>query len=618
MKKNLAVVTLFILIHLSMFSQKSPIRYGDIDMADMLMKVYPADTTAAAAILCDYGYFRESNFQFTRNLRIKILKKEGYSWANAAFPTDPNTKLKGITCNLVDGKIVQEKLRNESIFTEHLTGQSYQLRIAMPNVKVGSIIDLEFSYNGMPREWDFQDIIPVRYSELNIESSTRIRFKFTFYGLEHLTVSTPNRWVAQNIPAFKEEPLMNSKENYLTKLRLDILEIVNYHQFATTWDNVFTDMLSLDAFGKAMDMSGYLSDLAKKIRSTGASGTEELKMAFDSIRQVMKWNEIESFYTSSPTLSTVYKKKTGNSADINLMLYQLLNKLNIEVVPVGLSTRKNGILPAISPSYSMLNYVIVQATVGGTKYLLDASESYMPCYLLPFRCLNHNGRTVVKTGSQLVDLSAPRANRKVTMYNLELAEDNALKGNINTVNTDYAALDLRKKYHSFNSLDEFLDDYRKEKVGLLIEDPKIENLDSLYKPVVENYKVNISGKVSSIGDELYILPMLYDQVFENPFKSEERKFPIDYGYKSDNTVITTLKIPAGYAVNTLPAKIVLRMPDNSATFLFDAVNNGAEIKITSKLSITKTLITTDQYLNLREFYDQLVKKESEPVIFKKV
>ena len=60
------------------------------------------------------------------------------------------------------------------------------------------------------------------------------------------------------------------------------------------------------------------------------------------------------------------------------------------------------------------------------------------------------------------------------------------------------------------------------------------------------------------------------------------------------------------------------MPDNSATFLFEAVNNGTEVKITAKLSISKSLITTDQYLNLREFYDQLVKKESEPVIFKKV
>jgi hypothetical protein len=618
MKKLLLILTLPLLTCFNLFSQKAPVRFGDIDMEDMLMTIYPLDTTASAVILCDYGFFRAGNIQFTRNLRVKILKKNGYYWANAVFPTDPNTKLKGVTCNLVNGKIVQEKLKNESIFTERVTDQSYRLRIAMPNVKVGSIIDLEFSFFGMPREWNFQDMVPVRYSELNIEPSSRVRFKCTFYGLEHLAVSTPDRWIARNMPAFKDEPFMNSDENYITKLRIDILEIVGYHQFATTWDNISQDLLKLDKFGMAMDISGYLNDMTKSIKSTGATGVQEMKMAFDSIRQTMKWNETETFLTSSPTLGTVFRKKTGNSADINLMLYQLLKKLDIEVVPVVLSTRSNGILSPLSPSYSRINYVITQATVEGNKYLLDPSENYIPYYLLPFRCLNYNGRTVVKEGSQPVELSTARMNKKVTMYNLEMTEDHELKGDLSTVNTDYAALDLRKKYHSFNSVDEFLDDYKKEKVGLIINNSHIDNLDSIYKPVIENYKVEISSKVNSVGDELFILPMLYDQVIENPFKSEDRRFPVDYGYRIENTVITTLKMPSGYTISSLPPKVVLRMPDNSATFLFDAVDNGSEVKITGKLTISKSLISTDQYLNFREFYDQLVKKEAEPVILKKI
>ena len=618
MKKLLFLLSLPVLLGTNLFSQKAPIRFGDIDMEDMIMTSYHLDTTASAVILCDYGYFRGTNFQFTRNFRVKILKKEGYYWANAVFPTNPNTQLKGVICNLVNGKIVKEKLKNESIFTERVTGQSYRLRIAMPNVKVGSIIDLEFTFFGMPREWAFQDKVPVRYSELNIEPSSRVKFKCTYYGIEHLAVSTPDRWIARNMPAFKDEPFMNSEENYLTKIHIDVLEYVGYHQFATTWDNIFQDLLQLDNFGMALDMSGYLNDLAKSIKSTGATGVTEMKMAFDSIRQTMKWNEIESFFTSNATLGIVYRKKTGNSADINLMFYQLLKKLDIEVVPVVLSTRSHGILAPLSPSYIRINYVIVQATVEGNKYLLDPSENYMPYYLLPFRCLNYNGRTVVKEGSQAVELSTSRMNKKVTMYNLEMTEDHGLKGDLSMISTDYAALDLRKKYHSFNGMDEFLDDFKKEKVGLIINSSQIDNLDSIYKPVIENYKVEISSTVNSMGDELYILPMLYDQVTENPFKSEERQFPVDYGYRSENTVITTLKVPEGYTINSLPTKVVLRMPDNSATFLYDAVNNGSEVKITGKLIIHESMIATDQYLNFKEFYDQLVKKEAEPVILKRI
>ena len=46
------------------------------------MKVYPSDSTAVAAILCDYGYFNSTRFEFERTLRIKIFKKEGTSCQN--------------------------------------------------------------------------------------------------------------------------------------------------------------------------------------------------------------------------------------------------------------------------------------------------------------------------------------------------------------------------------------------------------------------------------------------------------------------------------------------------------------------------------------------------------
>jgi hypothetical protein len=200
--------------------QKPPIKFGDVDMEDMQMTVYPADTSAPAVILCDYGFFRAGIFQFTRTLRIKILKKEGYSWANHSFPTGAKSTIKGITYNLENGKVIEDKLKNESIFTERVTDQNYRTRIAMPNVKVGSIIDLQFLFTGIPFDWNFQETIPVRYNELVIESSPYVRFKYNFYGFERLSVSTPTRWVANNMPSFKIEPFMNSEENYLTKLEI--------------------------------------------------------------------------------------------------------------------------------------------------------------------------------------------------------------------------------------------------------------------------------------------------------------------------------------------------------------------------------------------------------------
>lgn len=64
---------------LSVFAQKVPIKFGKVDKTDLEMKVYPSDTSAVAAILCNYGYFNSTRFEFVRTLRIKIFKKEGTS-----------------------------------------------------------------------------------------------------------------------------------------------------------------------------------------------------------------------------------------------------------------------------------------------------------------------------------------------------------------------------------------------------------------------------------------------------------------------------------------------------------------------------------------------------------
>jgi hypothetical protein len=84
-----------------------------------------------------------------------------------------------------------------------------------------------------------------------------------------------------------------------------------------------------------------------------------------------------------------------------------------------MSTRDNGILSPISPSLSKLNYVIVLAKIGDKSILLDATEPYMPYYLIPLRCLNNSGRTVSEVKSDLVDLSTTRKDKEFTTYFLK-------------------------------------------------------------------------------------------------------------------------------------------------------------------------------------------------------
>jgi hypothetical protein len=529
--------------------------------------------------------------------------------------------IKGITYNLVNGKIVQEKLKNESIFSERVSENNYNMRVAMPNIQVGSIIDIQFTFEGLPYVWKFQETIPVRYSELIIEDSPYIRFRSNYFGYEPLAVSTQGRWVAKSMPSFKVEPYMNSEENYLTKLEFDIIDIqigTFYQAVSTTWDNIFKNLLLSENFGKPLAGSAYLNDAAKKIQADAASKTDRMKIAYEAVKGEVKWDESESLVTSNTSLGYVLKSKSGNSADVNLILYQLLKKLDIDVVPVAISTRENGRISQLTPSAMKMNYVVILAKIDNKQYLLDATEEYLPYNLIPFRCLNGKGRTVKEEFGEWVDLVTTGADKVVSIYDIELQSDMNLKGKLSVASFEYGAFNMRKSYHEFNSQDEYLEDFKKDKQGLNILGTSIENLDSINLPVTEKYEISISNKVNQIGNELYILPLLYNQNLNNPFKADERKYPIDFGYRIDRTVITNITIPDGYSVSALPSPSILKLQGAGGSYMFEAVQFGQVIRVTSKFSITKTLFLPEEYPALRELYNQVIKKQSEPIILKKI
>ena len=154
------VLTLFIvfLVQETAHSQ-TKMKFGKIDMAALKMTIYDQDTSASAVVLGDYGKSEiiynttKGSFDliFDRHRRIKILKKDGYDWAEYSVSLyrdnsakEKITSLKGYSYNLVNGKIEKSKLGKSSIFEEKQSEHRSKKKFTMPNVKVGTVI--EYSY----------------------------------------------------------------------------------------------------------------------------------------------------------------------------------------------------------------------------------------------------------------------------------------------------------------------------------------------------------------------------------------------------------------------------------------------------------------------------------------
>ena len=616
-------VTLIITLALHCFAlqaQKSPIKFGEINIIDLEMRTYAIDTTAPAVILCDFGYFDSRNFFFRRNIRIKILKKEGYDWGNRVFSTSLKTNIKASTFNLVDGKVVETKLQSNSIFVDRISETNYKTRIAMPDIREGSVIDISYGYYGLPAEWRFQDEIPILWSELYIDSANEFKLQRNIYGYYPLAKSTDNHYIAVDVPAFRKEPYMNSWTNYISKVEFDLREVYDgntYHFLTNTWDDVFKTLMNNNYFGGAIKNNKYISEFAKEISSENLNDREKVEMAFNKIKTI-KWNKEYSIFSSDMTLSTPFKNKSGNSADINLSLFRLLKSLNINSDLVLLSTRENGVILPNVPVINKLNNVIVAAYIDNDTLLLDATDNLSPFDLLPYQDINWQGRVLKESDSYWIPLSTEKKFKRDIGYNLSLSDNLMLEGSYYSISSDYAAAELRNKIAQFNSQEEFIFDVQKLREGFTISNSKINGLSDLKEKVTEEMSISIENAVEEIGGEIYIYPMLYERMMHNPFKTNDRKYPVDFGYKIQESVTVNIKLPEGYQVVSFPKSIKFQLKEKASSVIFLASGNDISISVKYLFEINKTIFLPNDYSSLQGLFNQIVLKHSEPIILKKI
>lgn len=620
MFKRLVLLTFCFIAIVQFCTAKAPIKFGKIDIEDLKMTVYEPDTSAAAVVLCKYGYFNGSDYTFRIVKRVKILKKSGVSLSEFSFPGKEDMMVRGKVYNLVNGEIEEEKLKNESIFKVKVTDDYYRVRVALPNIKVGSIYDIETTQFLLPSEFAFQEMIPVKYSELVLESTALVEFRKRSRGFEIIKSLNNNHFVAENMPAFKNEPFMDSKENYMTKFEFDVLRVTapNYYkEYTTSWEAV-NDRLSANTyFGQVIfNGSGFLSDIKKEIQEKDTTQYDKMEAAFEAIKKI-KWNGQESVYASVNHLGSIYKDKKGNSADVNMMLFQLLVKLDIKCYPMVMSTRENGQLNRFYPSFDKLNYMFVWAKVDEKEYLLDATDELLPLGMLPKRCLNQSGRLVTKESGRWVDLKTDKKDKQVFVYNLVLNDELEVEGTLKCIKYDYAAYDFRTRYKDFVSDDEYLQYLESKNPGLRVENFQLTDVDSIKKPIEERYDIKISNFVQQVGDMVMINPFVFQKVDENPFKLETRQFPVDFAYNKERLIMTKIAIPSGYKVVEIPKPSRISLPEKGGSALISYAVLGNVISLTYKLKIDKAIFTSNEYAYLKKLYGLLIEKQAAPIVIKK-
>jgi len=654
-------------------------KFGKIDLKTLKSNTCPIDSSAHAYYLFDYGvadlslgsttvYSNQSaGFQmvFKRYLRVKIIDTQGFRYATIQIPLfrgrgrEDITKLKAYTYNLENGEIQKTKLEPADMLTEKTSEHLYTVKFAMPEVKAGSVLDIEYNVTSSNfynfHTWYFQRDIPTLHSEFtamipefysyNQIAAGYFPVKFKRHIVKRsLSVISRRRqngmvgspesysrtvdftknvfeYIADSIPAFPEEKFLRTAENYISKVDFE-LQFIKFpmspeKKFTTSWEDIDNDFIEHPYFGKELNSAGYIRDIADNLKTNEISEINLLQNAYNHIKQHFSWNEFQSPYASN-TLAKKYRDAVGNSADINLNLVRLLKQLGFECYPVLLSTQKHGIIHPAHPSLGSFNYVIAVVFMKNHIYLLDATDHDAEINLLPTRCINDRGRIIGDRSEKWINLMNYQPFVLQSTFLSKMDSTSSITGNARLKLNGYGAYECRKEIRKSNSTLEYLQSVQdKNMASTKIENIRIDSLDKRAKSLNISYHFVNSDLSNHPADMIYFSPVLNPYFQKNPLKLEKREYPVEFNHPYQIQQIQTFSVPANYHITQTPKPISITLPDQSAQFIYQVNIFGHNVNVSTTVKINKSIFLPEEYKQLRQFFQLMIDKQNELIVLKK-
>ena len=152
-------------------------------------------------------------------------------------------------------------------------------------------------------------------------------------------------------------------------------------------------------------------------------------------------------------------------------------------------------------------------------------------------------------------------------------------------------------------------------IDVKITEPVIDSLKNLENPVRLHYGIEINPGEDDI---LYINPMFGEAYKKNPFNSVERYYPVEMPYTMDEVFVMTMEVPAGYVVDELPKQMLAKFDEEGSSFFEYRISQSASvISFRTRVKIARAFFTPEEYSTLRDFFNLIVTKQGEQIVFKK-
>ncbi len=422
----------------------------------------------------------------------------------------------------------------------------------------------------------------------------------------------------KDVPELKQESFTSSLSNYISKIEFQLSALKDplvYKNIMGSWTDLTKILLEDEDFGRNLGTdNNWLNDVMKPLLSDDLSEVEKARRIYTYVQNNITCTGHNAIYTTQ-TLKNVLKTRSGSVSEVNLLLTAMLRNAGIDASPIMLSTKKHGFTYPIYPILNRFNYIISQATINNIPYSLDASRLRLGFGKLLTDCYNGYGRIVDKNATAIGYFSDSLKERKITSVYIANDEKGNWMGSMKQNPGYYESYNVRNKIAEKGKEVYFKDLQKEFGNDVTISNFTIDSLNKYEEPVAMKYEFSFNNDKE---DLLYISPMFTEGYKENPFKSAERFYPVEMPYTFDNTYLATIQIPNGYVVDEMPKSMKLKFNDEGeGYFEYMIAQTESTVSFRSRIQMKRATFSPDEYDVLRQFFNLIVSKQKEQIVFKK-
>ncbi len=618
---------------LSNAQEKIKIKWGEVSKEDLAMQVYTPDSLAEAVILEKIGKLRfdrrGQKFVYLLNVhqRIKILSEAGFDFADISiryFHLERKEKVRNLKAQIIQPDGTIEELSKDKFFSEKTNKYWGKKTFTFPNVQVGSILEFKYELQSerwtVPRDWHFQYDIPVRHSQFTFRNDDWLDFMVLLQE-GHLVTRKDDTFIANGIPAAREEKYVTTMEDYRGKLKFQLNRFdrgYGFEPFLSTWEKITNELYEDPDFGKMITKKGKTKKIWKLLEEDLdriESKEEKIQFIYDFVLKNVSWNEFYGLYVEKD-FNKIFEKGNASSQELNLLVVALLRRAGIACDPALVSPRNKGMMYEIYPILDQFKYVFaVVYADDGSLIFLDATDPDRPLGMLSSSLLNKKAFLVNEKNPRWISIEA-KASKKIISMRLDFDKDFNISGSISCKYQGYASVSSRRKYRTLE------DESRWEKIiNTRYDDVEIDSFSfDQSSKITDEFWDKAYFSVEEAYDQstlLYIPSCLFSDYTENPFKLEKRTYPIDFGYPLIEQTIMNVEIPEGYEIESVPESTSITLSDGSVKYKILSNVQGSKIQIVRKLNIRFPEIYPEHYSAIKTLFDLMIEKYKEPIILKR-